>query len=180
MIQNGVSMVPRDRTERSIIKDLNISNNLSMSHFNYDRKKQFISERKELDRYNKNKSIFNIKAESPHANISSLSGGNQQKVIFARWFEIDSDIYILDNPTQGIDVGSKDEIYELIVHAAKQGKGLIVFTSEVPEIQKIANRCIVMYKGEINKILDHHEINEVDVMYYSTGANKKENHNGRS
>ena len=106
--------------------------------------------------------------------IPSLSGGNQKKLIFARWFELNSDIYILDNPTQGIDVGAKGEIYELIAELSKQGKSVIVFSSEFPEIAKISHRCIVMYRGKINRIFNHDELNEVDVMYYSTGANEKE------
>ena len=174
MIKAGISMVPRDRKERSIIKDMNIGNNLSMTHFKFGDKNIFVSANREKQRFIRNKEIFSIKASNPKALITSLSGGNQQKVIFARWFEMDSDVYILDNPTQGIDVGAKGEIYELIAQLSKRGKSVIVFSSEFPEIQKIAHRCIVMYRGEINKIIDHQDLNEVDVMYYSTGANKKE------
>ncbi|MGD9761070.1 MAG: sugar ABC transporter ATP-binding protein, partial [Candidatus Izemoplasmatales bacterium] len=100
--------------------------------------------------------------------------GNQQKVIFARWFELDSDVYLLDNPTQGIDVGAKFEIYKLINYLAEQGKSIIVFSSEFPEIYKISHRCIIMYRGEINKVMNHDELNEVDMMFYSTGSNRKE------
>ena|GEM_PF-6366312 len=70
--------------------------------------------------------------------IPSLSGGNQKKLIFARWFELNSDIYILDNPTQGNDVGAKGKIYELIAELSKQGKSVIAFSSEIPEIAKIS------------------------------------------
>jgi ribose transport system ATP-binding protein len=82
-------------------------------------------------------------------------------------------VYILDNPTQGIDVGAKFEIYQLITKLAEQGKSIIVFSSEFPEIHKIADRCLVMYKGEINKEFSREDLNEVDVMYYATGSNKK-------
>ena len=174
MIKAGFSMVPRDRKERSIIQDMSIGNNLSMAHFQFGDKKIFISSDREKNRFAKNKELFSIKASTPKALITSLSGGNQQKVIFARWFELNSDIYILDNPTQGIDVGAKGEIYELIAELSKQGRSVIVFSSEFPEIAKISHRCAVMYRGEINRIFHHDELNEVDVMYYSTGANKKE------
>lgn len=180
MIENGVSMVPRDRKDRSIIKDMNIGDNLSMPYYRYKQKEPLILKHHEKERYLKNKDLFSIKASSYKANIGSLSGGNQQKVIFARWFELDNDLYILDNPTQGIDVGAKGEIYELIQELADRGKSVIVFSSEFPEIQKISNRCIVMYRGRINKILESDEIIEKDVMYYSTGSNMKENRNGKN
>lgn len=174
VMKAGVGMVPRNRKERSIIKDMNILNNVSMANFNANHKKVVISEMEELKRFEKNQKTTNIKVGSPKDPITSLSGGNQQKVIFARWFELDSDVYILDNPTQGIDVGAKFEIYKLIDELSKKGKSVIVFSSEFPEIYKISHRCIVMYRGEINKILNHDELTEKDIMYYSTGSNRKE------
>ncbi len=177
IIKEGISMVPRDRKERSIIRDMNIGDNLSIPFFKFKSEKVLISKNSEKNRFVKNKEIFSIKANSYKDGITSLSGGNQQKVIFARWLELNSDIYILDNPTQGIDVGAKGEIYELISELSKQGKSIIVFTSEYPEIQKISHRTIVMYQGEINKIIDHKDLSENAIMYYSTGANKKESKN---
>lgn len=175
MIKNGVSMVPRDRKDRSVIKDMNISDNLSLPFYKFKHGKGLIYEKDDRNRFDYSSDTFSIKAESHKASITSLSGGNQQKVIFARWFALDNDLYILDNPTQGIDVGAKGEIYELIQGLADRGKTILVFSSEFPEIKKISHRCIVMYRGEINKILEEEEITEMNVMYYSTGANKKEN-----
>ena len=174
MIKSGVSMVPRDRKSRSIISDMHIGNNMSLPYFKFKSKDFLISSKKEKERYLKHRDIFSIKANTYRDSITSLSGGNQQKVIFARWLELDNEILILDNPTQGIDVGAKGEIYELIKGLSKQGKSIIVFSSEYPEIQKISHRCIVMYQGRINKIFKHNDLNENDVMYYSTGANIKE------
>jgi len=175
VMKSGVGMIPRNRKERSIIKDMNIMNNVSMAHFNAKHKKPIISYSEELERFRVNQKVTNIKVGSPKDPITSLSGGNQQKVIFARWFELNSDVYILDNPTQGIDVGAKFEIYKLINDLTNKGKSVIIFTSEFPEIYKTSNRCIVMYKGEINKIIPHNQLSERDVMYYSTGSNRKEN-----
>ena len=174
VMKSGISMVARNRKERSIIKDLNILDNVSMANFTSKHKKLFVSEKEEIERFEKQKDFTKIKVGSPKDLVTSLSGGNQQKVVFARWFELDSDVYILDNPTQGIDVGAKFEVYQLINKLAEQGKSIIVFSSEFPEIYKIAHRCIIMYKGEINKILEFNQFNEVDVMYYSTGSNRKE------
>jgi len=173
VIRSGVSMVPRNRKERSILKDLSIKDNLSMSYFTSKQISPLISNRVENKRYEINRKTTNIKAGDPDDLITSLSGGNQQKVVFSRWFGLDSDVYILDNPTQGIDVGAKFEIYQLITKLAEQGKSVLVFSSEFPEIHKIADRCLVMYKGEINKEFSRNDLNEVDVMYYATGSNKK-------
>ena len=173
VMKSGVSMVPRNRKERSILKDLSIKDNLSMAYFTSKHKKVYVSDKEERSRFEENKRVTNIKAADPDHLITSLSGGNQQKVIFSRWFGLDSDVYILDNPTQGIDVGAKFEIYQLITRLAEQGKSVIVFSSEYPEIHRIADRCLVMYKGEINKVFTRDELNEIDVMYYATGSNKK-------
>ncbi|MFW5727808.1 MAG: sugar ABC transporter ATP-binding protein [Spirochaetota bacterium] len=173
VIKSGVSMIPRNRKERSILKDLSIMDNLSMAYFTSKHKKLYISKREERQRFEENKRITNIKTDNPDNPITSLSGGNQQKVVFSRWFGLDSEVYILDNPTQGIDVGAKFEIYELITSLAEEGKSVIVFSSEYSEIKRIADRCLVMYKGEVNKEFSREEMNEVDVMYYATGSNKK-------
>ncbi|MDF2891515.1 MAG: transporter related [Clostridia bacterium] len=170
VMKAGIGMVPRNRKERSIIKDMSIMDNMSMAHF-IRNKTLLIKKYEAVERYNRNKKAIAIKAGSPDDNITSLSGGNQQKVIIARWLEIDSDIYILDNPTQGIDVGAKFEIYRIIYDLAKKGKSIIVFSAEFPEIYKVADRCLVMYKGQINAELTRDEITEVNVMYYATGSN---------
>ena len=94
-----------------------------------------------------------------------------QKVILGKWLETNADVLLFDNPTQGIDVGTKFEIYHLILELAKAGKSIIVFSSEFPEIYKVADSCIVLYKGGVNAVLGREELTEKNVMYYSTGAN---------
>lgn len=171
VMRNGIGMVPRDRKERSIIKDLSIVNNMSTAFFITNHKKLFIQKKQMDEIFERNQKSTEIKVGSRHDLITSLSGGNQQKVIISRWLEIDSDVYILDNPTQGIDVGAKFEIYKIINALAENGKSIIVFSSEFPEIYKVADRCLIMYKGHINAELNREQLNEVDVMYYATGSN---------
>ena len=173
IVKKNVSMVQRDRKERSVIRDVNVSDNLSLPTYRFKLRAGLIKPKDDKQRFVKNKQRLSIKTNSHRDAITSLSGGNQQKVIFARWFELDSDLYILDNPTQGVDVGAKGEIYELIADLSDRGKSVLVFSSEFPEIQKISHRCMVMYRGEINKVLTRDELTEMNVMYYSTGANKK-------
>lgn len=93
------------------------------------------------------------KGRQPANPITSLSGGNQQKVILGKWLETDAEVLLFDNPTQGIDVGTKFEIYHLILELAKQGKAIIVFSSEFPEIYKVADSCMVLYKGRVNAVM---------------------------
>lgn len=171
VIRQGVGMVPRNRKERSIIKDMSIRDNLSVAHFVKESKNKLINKKTELSRFYRSQKKTGIKAGSPEDIITSLSGGNQQKVIIARWLEINSDVYILDNPTQGIDVGAKFEVYKLIDLLASEGKSIIIFSAEFPEIYKVADRCLVLYKGKINADLTGEDMTEKNVMYYATGAN---------
>ena len=152
---------------------MSILNNLSIAFFIARHNKIFIDKNEEVERFKRNQKITDIRVGNVDDDITSMSGGNQQKVIVSRWLELDSDIYILDNPTQGIDVGAKFEIYRLIEELAQRGKSIIIFSSEFPEIYKVANRCLVMYEGSINAELDHEKLSEVNVMYYATGANKE-------
>ena len=92
-------------------------------------------------------------------------------MILGRWLETDADVLIFDNPTQGIDVGTKFEIYHLILKLAEEGKAILVFSAEFPEIYKVADSCIVMYKGQINAVLSREQLTEKNMMYYSTGSN---------
>lgn len=176
-MRNRIGLVPRMRKERGIHNDLSILDNLNMAFLNAKYRKPLISN-KEIDKkYEKHKKTLDIKAGNPRNVITSLSGGNQQKVILGKWLEADAEVLLFDNPTQGIDVGTKFEIYHLILNLAEQGKTIIVFSAEFPEIYKVADRCIVLYKGEINGILSRDELTEKNVMYYSTGGNLEvENH----
>lgn len=132
--------------------------------------KPAISVKKEKKRYECYRKMLNIKANSSGDSIVFLSGGNQQKVFLARWLNTDAEVFLLDNPAQGIDVGAKAELYKLILEMAKAGKTILINTLEIPELQKVADYCAVFYNGSIIKILKHNEIDEMTVMMYSTNA----------
>lgn len=170
-LKTGTSMVPRMRKERGIHNDLSVQDNLSMGYINTRLNKLFINDKEELERFKRQQQAMSIKVGDRRNPITSLSGGNQQKVILGKWLESDAHILIFDNPTQGIDVGTKFEIYHLILNLAKQGKSIIVFSSEFPEIYKVADSCIVLYHGRENIRLDRKNLTEKNVMYYSTGSN---------
>lgn len=179
-MKKGIAMVPRSRLERGIHNDLSITDNLSMGYLNTKFKGLLINMKRENERFQRQKESLMIKSDQPQNLITSLSGGNQQKVILGRWLETDAGIILFDNPTQGIDVGSKFEIYHLILRLAQAGKAVLVFSSEYQEISKLADSCLVMYKGRINARLARVDISEKNIMYYSTGANLEGVKNGQS
>ena len=170
-MKNSVAMLPANRKENSVVPDLSIMENFYLAeHEISKRKKPFINLKEEVARYSAQKEALHIKAGDSSDSISSLSGGNQQKVFLARWLNIGADLLLFDNPTQGVDVGAKEEIYKLILGFAQEGKTVIINTLEIPEIQKVADRCVVFYEGRIVRIFDHSEVNEHNVMLYSTNA----------
>ena len=171
-MKSKVSMLPANRKENSVIPDLSILENFYTSEHVLSKKRQFINEKAELEKYQVQKEKLKIKAENSSLGIASLSGGNQQKVFLARWLNTGAEVLLFDNPTQGVDVGAKSEIYRLILEFAKQGQTVIINTLEIPEVQKVADRCVVFYEGEIAAILDHKDVTEQVVMAYSTGAKR--------
>lgn len=169
-MKNKVAMVAANRKENSILQDMTIIENTYISEHTINNRQQHIFKNKEIKKYSDLKDTLNIKANSHNDPITSLSGGNQQKVILARWLNTRADIILFDNPTQGIDVGAKSEIYRLILNLSKAGKTIIINTLEIPEIQKIADRCVVFYHGRISVALKRQEINEETVMLHATNA----------
>lgn len=173
-MKSKIAMLASNRKENSVIPDMNLLENMYLAEHTLSAGRLHIQKQREEERFARYKALLNIKAGSSRDSILSLSGGNQQKVFIARWLNTDADILLFDNPTQGIDVGAKAEIYKLILEMAKKGKTILINTLEIPEIQKVADCCAVFYNGRIIKILDHHEINDTAVMLYSTNAVNQE------
>ena len=169
-MKNKVAMLPSNRKENSVIPDMTVLENCQIAEHRLSRKKPVIHDKQEKQNFAGLKDMLRIKSEDPNDPINSLSGGNQQKVFLARWLNTNADILIFDNPTQGVDVGAKAEIYQLILRFAQEGKTVIINTLEIPEIRKVSDRCAVLYEGQIVKIFSHDEINEKTVMMYSTNA----------
>jgi ribose transport system ATP-binding protein len=173
-MEANIAMLASNRKENSVIPDMNLLENMYLAEHTLSARRPHIQKRKEEERFEAFKTLLNIKARSSSDSILSLSGGNQQKVFIARWLNTDADILLFDNPTQGIDVGAKAEIYKLILEMAKKGKTILINTLEIPEIQKVADFCAVFYNGRMIKILEHDEINDTTVMLYSTNAVNQE------
>lgn len=171
-MKSKVAMLANNRKENSVVADMSLLENMYLAEHTLSASKFHIHKGAEEQKFADYRKILNIKAQSSGDGITSLSGGNQQKVFLARWLNTEAEILLLDNPTQGIDVGAKAEIYELILKLAEGGKTVLINTLEIPEIQKTADFCAVFYEGTIVKLLRHEEIDEQTVMLYSTGANQ--------
>lgn len=169
-MKNKVAMLPSNRKENSVIPDMSILENFEIAEHTLSFRKPVIHKNRETEKYDHLRQTLRIKSDSPQDPINSLSGGNQQKVFLARWLNTDADILFFDNPTQGVDVGAKAEIYQLILKFAQEGKTVIINTLEIPEAKKVSDRCVVLYDGAVAKIFSHEEINEQAVMMYSTNA----------
>jgi ABC-type sugar transport system ATPase subunit len=122
--------------------------------------------RKDCEEY---KEKIRIKTPNLEQKIMNLSGGNQQKVLVARWLLTDPDILILDEPTRGIDVGAKSEIHTLVTNLAAQGKAVILISSELPEVMGMSDRIAVMHNGHLTGILDRDEATQEKIMKLATG-----------
>ncbi|MBQ8962718.1 MAG: sugar ABC transporter ATP-binding protein [Clostridia bacterium] len=147
----GIVLVPEDRKDQGILANLSVSGNINISLLKQNSGKfGFVSAKKEAEAAARGIRAFNIKTPSPDKKIVELSGGNQQKCIVARWMETQPKVLILDEPTKGIDVGAKSEFYNMICSFAKQGLGVILISSELPEVIGLSDRIIVMRGGRVS------------------------------
>lgn len=169
-MKNRVSMIAANRKENSVVPDFTLLENCYISEHTLSNKIQHIFRKKETRRFTELEEALNIKSNSPSDMITSLSGGNQQKVIIARWLNTKAEVLLMDNPTQGIDVGAKSEIYKLINQLAKEGKTILVNTLEIPELQQVADRCVVFYHGKVQTELSRQQMTEENVMLWATNA----------
>lgn len=148
-IEAGVVLVPEDRKKDGLVLGLDVMTNISLSVLNNIQKFGLLNEAKELKLSEKYIESLQIKTSSPKLQVKNLSGGNQQKVVLARYLATNPIVLMLDEPTRGIDANAKNEIYKLIVSLAKEGLGVIVVSSELPEILTLSDRVLVMAEGKI-------------------------------
>jgi ribose transport system ATP-binding protein len=166
----GIGYLPRNRKENGIIKDMNILENGSIVTWSRLAKFGFINRLIQNRAFDAQVKSLHIKMERKTDLITSLSGGNQQKVVLAKWLSTHPKLLILDNPTQGVDVGAKEEIYDIILNLADAGVAIIVLSSEAQEIIRVCDRALVMYHGALQGEVAGAAMNEHDIMRLATGA----------
>ena len=166
----GIGLITEDRRGNGIFGCLSIKDNVGVSIYNKHLKAGFVLDHKKIDTIvDENIQKLRIKTPSMKEHIANLSGGNQQKVIVSRWLANDPDVLIMDEPTRGIDVGAKHEIYEIMNDLAKQGKAIIMISSEMAELLGMSDRVYVMCNGKITgEITEEDEMNQESVMGYAT------------
>lgn len=166
----GIGLITEDRRGNGIFGCLSIKDNVGVSIYNKHLKSGFVLDHKQINEIvDDSIKKLNIKTPSMQEHIANLSGGNQQKVIVARWLANNPDILIMDEPTRGIDVGAKHEIYEIMNDLAAQGKSIIMISSEMPELLGMSDRVYVMCDGKLRgEITDREEMTQAKVMSYAT------------
>jgi methyl-galactoside transport system ATP-binding protein len=164
-IKNGFALVTEERRSTGIYPELSISFNSIIANLGqYKTKGVFLSDRKVFDDTKWVIDSMNVKTPTQKTSIGSLSGGNQQKVIIGRWLLTKPDILLLDEPTRGIDVGAKFEIYQLINELAAEGKGIIMISSEMPELLGVTDRILVMSNGKAAGIVETAKTSQEEIM----------------
>ncbi|CUH94791.1 Arabinose import ATP-binding protein AraG [Propionispora sp. 2/2-37] len=167
-IQQGIVMVPEDRKTQGILPNMTVGENISISILgNILNAFHLIQEEREEAIIAETIKKLNIKTPNPGKKIVELSGGNQQKVILARWLITEPKVLILDEPTKGIDVGAKSEFYKLICDIARQGVGVLLISSELPEIIGLSDRIIIMKNGRITGEVSREEAAEDKLLAYA-------------
>ena len=168
-VQQGIGYLSEDRKRYGLVVGMDVANNISMASM-----KQFLTglgivdDKKITETAKKQVEMLSVKTPSVKQRVRNLSGGNQQKVVIAKWLTADTDVLIFDEPTRGIDVGAKSEIYKLLNELARQGKSIIMISSELEEILRMSHRIVVMCEGRITGELSSAEATQEKIMQLAT------------
>ncbi len=166
----GVAYVPKNRQENAIIKDMSILDNACIVHLPKMKKGPFLDIKQQEQCFNEQRKKLHIKVSDKNNPITALSGGNQQKVVLAKWLMCNPKLLILDNPTQGVDVGAKEDIYLIIRQLSAKGVAVVILSSEVQEIIRVCDRSLVMFHGRISGEVKGNDMNEHRMMFLATGG----------
>ena len=178
-VENGVALVPEERRKEGVLVNETVSFNLSAAGLSKFCKFGFVN--KDKVEKNANKFIEKLGIVTPNTKklVKHLSGGNQQKVAVGKWLAVDSDVYIFDEPTKGVDVAAKQDIFKLINQIAKDGNAVIYATCENSELLSITDRIYVMYSGKVQAELETKKTSEDEIMFYSVGGKHKNEIGGK-
>lgn len=163
-ISAGIGLVPEDRKLQGLILSMDVIKNTSLANLDRVSRFNFIHKKKEEELGRHFIKHLNTRVHSPRMEVQQLSGGNQQKVVLAKWLATDPSILLLDEPTRGIDVGAKAEIYQLIGQLAKQGMGIVVVSSELPELLALSDNILVLSESKLTAELSREEASEEVIM----------------
>ena len=157
-IQNGIALIPEDRRAQGLVLDHSVTENLTLPLLDELTTSGFLSKKKILAKSKEIIAKFEIKLAYPGISVGSLSGGNQQKVVIGKWLGTNPEILLMDEPTAGVDIGTKSEILDFVRKIADSGKSVILISSELPELLSVSDRILVLKDGRISKSLNRDEI----------------------
>ena len=163
-MKNGIALVPENRKEEGLYKVQSVRFNMTIEIMDQFIKGIRVNEKKEIEITQKYIDMMSTKTPTQLQKIGNLSGGNQQKVIIGRWLATNPDVLIMDEPTRGVDVGAKSEIYVIMNELVKKGMSIIMISSELPEIINMSDRIYVMSEGRVTGCLSHEEVTQEAVM----------------
>jgi ABC-type sugar transport system ATPase subunit len=168
-IRGRVAFVPADRKVQGLVHEMSVRENLVMAFTSRVARVRRPAARRELRVVRESFQGMRIRAGSPRAPVATLSGGNQQKIVLAKWLATSPRVLMLDEPTRGVDVGAKAEIYQLLFDAAESGVGVLVSSSENPELLTLCDRILVMFRGRIAAELSRDDATEARIAHFAGG-----------
>lgn len=169
-IRAGISLATEDRKEQGLVLIMSVRENVTLANLRALAKRGFVNRRRENAEASRLVQSLAIKTAGLEQKVQNLSGGNQQKVVLAKWLFTNSKVVIFDEPTRGIDVGAKQEIYRLMNDLAEQGVGIIMISSELPEVLGMSDRILVIHEGRVRAELTRDEATQEKIMSYATGG----------
>ncbi|KJD43862.1 sugar ABC transporter ATP-binding protein [Paenibacillus terrae] len=172
-LKHGIGLIPENRKTQGFVSVLNNADNMGLAAMNKFSAFGFVNEKKKLENCSHFSEEIRLNRRDPSYLTYNLSGGNQQKVVIGKWLSTDADILIFDEPTKGVDVGAKAEIYRLMEDLLEAGKSIIMVSSELPEVIGMSDRVIVMHEGKLIKELQRSELNEETILHYAMGGTEQ-------
>lgn len=169
-VVRGLALVPENRKEQGLVLGMNCRDNITLAMLNQVSHAGWMNRREELSVFEHYRKALDIKTPSAMQKVLNLSGGNQQKIVIGKWLGTRPKVLIMDEPTRGIDVGSKAEIHNLIRDLAKSGYAILVISSEMPEVMGVSDRILAMYSGRITAEFDGWSVTEDDLVQAITGT----------
>jgi ribose transport system ATP-binding protein len=169
-MKNGIGFITEDRKVEGLMLEESIMKNISIANLGKISSNGVLKAGSELNMVRKGIEDLSIRCTGPKHVCQNLSGGNQQKVVLAKWIFTDPKILILDEPTRGVDIGAKKEIYSIINELAGKGVAIIMVSSELPEVLGMSDRIMVVHEGHIGGFIDKEKANQENIMTLATGG----------
>jgi ribose transport system ATP-binding protein len=169
-IDNGIYLVPEDRKRAGLLIDMSVAQNISLPNLKRYARNQLIVVSSEVENAERQKRKLDIRVPDVNREARTLSGGNQQKVVLAKWLSMNPRVMVFDEPTRGIDVGAKNEIYEMLRGLADSGVGVLMISSDMEEVIGVSDRIAVMHEGRISGFLERAQFSEQNVLALAVGT----------